>query len=85
MVAMAKQSAKEQSDALIQAANTQVAGMRQSAAEDAAQMKDDAMNTAKKDVADLSVAIASKLIQKDLSADDQRALIDAYLAELGQQ
>ena len=85
MITVAKKSAKEQSDSLIQAANTQVAGMRQSAQEDAAQMKDDAMNTAKKDVADLSVTIASKLIQKELSADDQRALIDAYLAELGQQ
>ncbi|MBS9335165.1 F0F1 ATP synthase subunit B [Fructobacillus sp. M1-13] len=85
MIATAKKSAKEQSDALIQAANTQVAGMRQSAEDDAVQMKEEAMTTAKKDVADLSVNIASKLIQKELSADDQRALIDAYLAELGQQ
>ncbi|MCK8617491.1 F0F1 ATP synthase subunit B [Fructobacillus sp. M158] len=85
LIATAKKSAKEQSESMIQAANTQVTGMRQSAEEDAAQMKDDAMNTAKKDVADLSVQIASKLIQKELSADDQRALIDAYLAELVQQ
>ena len=85
MIETAKKSAQAQSDSLIQAANTQVAGMRQSAQEDAVQMKNDAMNTAKKDVADLSVTIASKLIQKELSADDQRALIDAYLAELGEQ
>lgn len=85
LISSAKKTAKEQSDSLIQAANDQVAGMRKTAQQDAADMKVEAMDTAKKDVADLSVNIASKLIQKELSADDQRALIDAYLAELGQQ
>ncbi|MDF7637525.1 F0F1 ATP synthase subunit B [Leuconostocaceae bacterium ESL0958] len=85
VIAAAKKKAKDQSDALLQTTNDQVQGMKQAAERDAAQAKQEALASAKNDVAALSVTIASKLMQKELSADDQRALIDAYLAELDQQ
>ena len=37
----------------------------------------------KNDVAELSVTIAQKIIQKELKLDDQKALIDAYIEGLG--
>ena len=43
------------------------------------------MTSAKNDVADLSVTIAQKIIQKELKLDDQKALIDAYIDGLGEK
>ncbi|GAP03327.1 ATP synthase subunit b [Fructobacillus pseudoficulneus] len=85
VISNAKKSAKDQSEALLKTANDQALSLKKVAEADADQLKSEALATAKKDVADLSVTIASKLMQKNLSADDQRSLIDAYLAELDQQ
>ncbi|GAP04687.1 F0F1 ATP synthase subunit B [Fructobacillus tropaeoli] len=85
VISAAKKSAKDQSEALLKTANDQALSLRKAAENDADQLKTEALASAKKDVADLSVTIASKLIQKNLSADDQRSLIDAYLADLDQQ
>lgn len=85
VISAAKKSAKDQSEALLKTANDQAVSLRKAAENDADQLKTEALASAKKDVADLSVTIASKLIQKNLSADDQRSLIDAYLADLDQQ
>ena len=47
-----------------------------------AQERTEAMASVKNDVAELSVSIAQKIIQKELKLDDQKALIDAYIGEL---
>ena len=47
---------------------------------DAEQARRDALKGAQNDVANLSIEIASKLIHKELNADDQKALIDSYIA-----
>ncbi|WP_061992605.1 F0F1 ATP synthase subunit B [Fructobacillus ficulneus] len=85
VITAAKKSAKDQSEALLKTANDQALSLKKAAEADADQLKVEALSSAKKDVAELSVTIASKLMQKNLSADDQRSLIDAYLADLDQQ
>ncbi len=47
------------------------------------QERAEAMAGVKNDVAELSVTIAQKIIQKELKLDDQKALIDAYIEGLG--
>ncbi|CAK8054350.1 F0F1 ATP synthase subunit B [Eupransor demetentiae] len=82
VVAKAQASARQQSDTLLAQANDRAATIGKQAEEDASKMKEDAIAGAKNDVASLSVAIASKLMQKELSVDDQKALINAYIADL---
>ena len=45
----------------------------------------EAMSGIKNDVAELSIEIASKIIQKELNAEDQKALVDSYIEGLGKQ
>ena len=82
VVADAKASAQKQSEALLAAASERATLINQQAQIDAEKLKEDAISNAKDDVAALSVAIASKLMQKELSLDDQQALIDAYISDL---
>ena len=46
--------------------------------------KEEALNSIKGDVADLTVNLASKLLSQQLDAEGQRQLIDRYLDELGE-
>ncbi|WP_220741365.1 F0F1 ATP synthase subunit B [Leuconostoc miyukkimchii] len=82
VVADAKASAQKQSDSLIATASDRATLINQQAQTDAQKLKEDAIFNAKNDVAALSVAIASKLMQKELSLNDQQALIDAYISDL---
>lgn len=82
VVADAKASAQKQSETLLAAASERATLINQQAQTDAEKLKEDAISNAKDDVAALSVAIASKLMQKELSLDDQQALIDAYISNL---
>ncbi|CAM3144882.1 MULTISPECIES: F0F1 ATP synthase subunit B [Leuconostoc] len=82
VVADAKASAQKQSDSLISTASDRATLINKQAQTDAEKLKEDAISNAKNDVAALSVAIASKLMQKELSLNDQQALIDAYISDL---
>ncbi|AYF92807.1 F0F1 ATP synthase subunit B [Apilactobacillus bombintestini] len=81
----AKQSAQVQSDKIISSAKNDVQSMKTTAQKDIEQERQDALSNTKNDVANLSIEIASKIIQKELKADDQKALIDSYIEGLGKQ
>ena len=53
-----------------------------SANEEAAKAKSDALDSARDQVADISVAIAEKVIAKNLSAKDQKDLVDQFIKGL---
>ncbi len=57
--------------------------MKVAAEKDIEQQRQEALANSKKDVASLSIEIASKIITKELNADDQKALIDSYIEGLG--
>lgn len=79
----AKQSAQVQGDQIITTARNDAQSIKVSAQKDIEQERKDALSNAKNDVATLSIEIASKIIQKELKADDQKALIDSYIEGLG--
>ena len=54
-------------------------------AADIAQEKKKAINDAKDEIAGISLAIAGKVVGRELTADDQKALIDSFIDELGDQ
>ncbi|HJG49599.1 F0F1 ATP synthase subunit B [Limosilactobacillus ingluviei] len=82
IVDQAKKSAQTQGDQIVAAAQADAQNLKEQAQRDAKQAREDALRGAKDDVANLSIEIASKLIQKQLNADDQKALIDSYIEGL---
>lgn len=78
----AKSNAQKTSDQIVAAANDSASSIRQKAKADAKQAKADALSAAKDQVADISVAIAEKVISKNLSAEDQKDLVDQFIKGL---
>ncbi len=72
----------EKTKNIISQADQEAAAIRKRASEDAAQAKTDALNEARDQVADISVAIAEKVISKNLSAADQKDLVDQFIKGL---
>ena len=78
----AKSNAQKESDKIVAEANDNAASIRKKADADAKQAKTDALNDARGQVADISVAIAEKVIAKNLSAEDQKDLVDQFIKGL---
>ncbi|GAB6092485.1 F0F1 ATP synthase subunit B [Furfurilactobacillus curtus] len=83
ILADAKDAGSKQRDQIITKAQSDAQQLRESATADIEQQRQDALASARNDVADLSIEIASKIIHKQLDANDQKALIDSYIEGLG--
>ncbi len=69
---------------IIRKANADAAAIMDKASADIAMEKKKAINDAKDEIADLSLAIAGKVVGRELSSKDQSALIDRFIDELGE-
>ncbi|GHN53056.1 F0F1 ATP synthase subunit B [Lactobacillus delbrueckii] len=78
----AKSNAQKIGKQIVSEANAEASAIRERAKADAAQAKTDALNEARDEVADLSVTIAEKVIAKNLSAADQKDLVDQFIKGL---
>lgn len=74
------QSREEQ---IIRDANAQAAAVMDKASRDIAQEKKKAINDAKNEISDLAMAIAGKVVERELKESDQADLIDGFIRELG--
>ena len=81
----AQRSATIRSEEIIRQANDEAVAIREKASADIAQEKKKAINDAKDEIAGLSLAIAGKVVGRELTADDQKSLIDSFINELGEQ
>ncbi|NLR31076.1 F0F1 ATP synthase subunit B [Levilactobacillus tujiorum] len=81
----AKTNGQQQREQIVTQAQADAQTLKQNAQKDIEQERQDALVNARNDVADLSIEIASKIIQRELKADDQKALIDSYIEGLGKQ
>ncbi|MBQ2996235.1 MAG: ATP synthase F0 subunit B, partial [Oscillibacter sp.] len=61
------------------------AAIRAKAAADIAQEKKKALNDAKNEISDLALAIAEKVVGRELNREDQTKLVDKFIDELGGQ
>ncbi len=68
---------------IIRKANEEAAAIMDKASADIAMEKKKAINDAKDEIAGLSMAIASKVVARELNAADQKDLIDRFIDELG--
>ncbi|WP_424349374.1 F0F1 ATP synthase subunit B [Latilactobacillus sp. 5-91] len=85
IVNTAKQNGEKQREGMVTLAQEEVQTLKQNAKKDIEQSRLDALNSARDDVAQLSIEIASKLIKKELSVADQKSLINSYIEGLDKQ
>ena len=70
---------------IIRKANADAAAIMDKASADIAQEKKKAINDAKNEISGLAMAIAGKVVERELSGADQEKLIDRFIDELGEQ
>ena len=70
---------------ILRQANAEAAAIMDKAAADIAQEKKKAINDAKDEISGLALAIASKVVGRELTAADQSSLVDRFIDELGGQ
>jgi F-type H+-transporting ATPase subunit b len=68
---------------IIRSANAEAAAILDKAAADIAQEKKKAINDAKNEISDLALAIAGKVVGRELSGADQAKLVDDFIDGLG--
>lgn len=79
----AQKTASARSEEIISQAQAQAVQIKEKAAADIAQEKKKAINDAKDEISGLALAIAGKVVERELNDTDQAQLIDRFLDELG--
>lgn len=80
----AKETAEKNKAHILSEANQEALRLKEKAQLEISQNKEEAMNSIKGDVADLTVNLAGKLLSQQLDSEGHRQLIDRYLNELGE-
>ena len=68
---------------ILRQANAEANAIREKASADIAQEKKKAINDAKDEISVIAMAVASKVVGRELTAQDQSALVDQFIDELG--
>ena len=83
MVKEAVQRGQEREAEIVSQANAQADAIRQKAAADIAQEKKKALNDAKDEISGMAMAIAEKVVGRELNVQDQDRLVDSFIDALG--
>ena len=70
---------------IIRKANAEAAAIMDKASADIAQEKKKALNDAKDEISEMAMAIAGKVVGRELNAADQQSLLDSFIDGLGDQ
>ena len=79
----AQRTANSRSEEILAQAQQQAAQIKSKAAADIELEKKKAINEAKNEISDLAMAIAGKVVTRELNAGDQADMIDRFIDELG--
>ena len=85
MILSAQKAAAQRSEEIISQAQKQAAQIKTKAASDIEMEKKKAINEAKDEISDLAMAIAGKVVGRELNDADQDGMIDRFIEELGDQ
>ena len=83
LLAHAQKTASARSEEIINQAQAQAVQIKEKAAADIAQEKKKVINDAKDEISGISMAIAEKVVERQLNAADQQKLIDQFINDLG--
>ena len=81
----AQKTAAMRSEEILSQAQAAAAQMKSKASSDIEMEKKKAINDAKDEISSLAMAIAGKVVERELNAADQEQLINRFLDELGDQ
>ena len=70
-------------EAIILKAQSEAAAIMDKAAADIRLEKKKALNDAKDEISDIALALAGKIVGRELNADDQASLVDSFIEGLG--
>ena len=70
---------------ILRQANSEASALMDKAAADIAMEKKKAINDAKDEISGMAIAIAEKVVGRELNAQDHAQLVDAFINELGDQ
>ena len=79
----AQQTAALRGEEIIQDAQRAAVQIKQKAEADIAQEKKKAINDAKNEISEMAMAIAGKVVGRELNAADQSSLVDSFIDGLG--
>ena len=85
LIENAKKQGDIQREEIIVSARAEADRLKESAKLEIEQQKEKAVAAIREQVASLSVLIASKVIEKELSEEDQEKLINEYIQEAGEK
>ncbi|AXI10626.1 ATP synthase F0 subunit B [Oceanobacillus zhaokaii] len=85
MIEDAKNAGLKQEQDIIEAARLEASRIKEQAQKDIQNEKEQAIQALQAQVASLSVLIASKVIEKEITAGDQEKLINEYIKEVGEE
>lgn len=85
MILSAQNTAAQRSEEIISQAQKQAAQIKTKAASDIEMEKKKAINEAKNEISELAMAIAGKVVARELNDADQDGMIDRFIEELGDQ
>ena len=77
--------AQNREEEIIRQANLEADAIRNKASADIALEKKKAINDAKDEISVIALAVAGKVVGRELNADDQASLVDSFINNLGEQ
>ena len=83
LIREAQQSARQRSTSIISEAEEKAAGIMRRAENEIELAKSEAESTMKKEIAELSVRLAEKLLEREINAADHEELIDSFISDIG--
>lgn len=83
LLVQARKAASARSGQILSQAQAQAVQLRERAAADIAQEKQRAIREARAEISAISLAIAEKVVGRQLNAADQQQLIEQFLSDLG--
>ncbi len=85
MVKEAVERGQHREEEILRQANLEAEAMMAKASADIAREKKKALNDAKDEISDIAMAIAEKVVGRELSNADHSALVDGFIDRLGEQ
>lgn len=85
IVKEAVERGRQREDEIIRQANADASAIRSKASADIAQEKKKALNDAKDEISGMAIAIAEKVVGRQINEADQDKLVDEFIDQLGEQ
>jgi F-type H+-transporting ATPase subunit b len=85
MLKKAQDNARRQGDAIVSKAKEQADGIIRQAENQAVYEKKKAEQEIKQEIVEVSTALANKLLEREINADDHRMLIDSFIQKIGDE